>query len=191
MASLRLRLRQFGAELHQQVDEAFSALTPQTADGYRRFLRAHAAALFSLEQTLEHHAIERLLADWPARRRSPALLADLQALGCAGAMPVPMPALWQVTKGWCWGAVYVLEGSRLGAQVLVRRVQTEQPEAPVNYLAHGDSAALWPAFLRQLEASAQQCDEQELRRGVEDAFALFLEGARGQNCPERLQDCPA
>src|SRR5690606_33571642 len=114
----------------------------------------------------------------PCRRRTcwPAAAAALQALGRAGAMPVPMPVLWQVTEGWCWGAVYVLEGSRLGAQVLVRRVQTEQPEAPVSYLAHGDSAVLWPAFLRQLEAGAQQCDEQELRRGVEDAFTLFLQG---------------
>lgn len=188
MDSLRQRLRQFGAPLHQQVDEAFSALALETPEGYRNFLLAHADALFSLEQRLEHNGIQRLLADWPARRRSPALRADLQALGCPGG--TALPALQQATDSWCWGAVYVLEGSRLGAQVLVRRVQTEQPEAPTRYLSHGNSALLWPSFLQQLEAAAHQCREDQLRQGVEDAFGLFLCGARRQLVRDIRGDCP-
>ena len=179
MTSLRQRLREFGAGLHQEVDDAFSALSLETVEGYRRFLQAHAAALFCLEKTLEQNGVEQLLDDWPQRRRSNALRADLLELGCA---PVAPPASrTTVSVGWCWGALYVLEGSRLGGQLLARRLQAAQPGAPMNYLGHATVAGLWPAFLQQLETQAQDCDERELQRGVQEAFSLFLRAAQGQS----------
>lgn len=189
MDSLRQRLKRFGADLHPQVDEAFSALALQTPQGYRRFLLAHAAALFGLEQRLERNAIQRLLSDWPQRRRTPALLADLRALGCdLGSAPA---TAGEASPGWCWGAVYVLEGSRLGAQLLARDLQRAQPGAPMHYLSHGPAATLWPSFLQQLEAAAPQCREDQLRCGVEEAFGLFLSGARGQLEEALRPPCPA
>jgi len=178
MTSLRQRLREFGAGLHQEVDDAFSALSLESAEGYCRFLRAHAAALFSLEKTLEQNGIAQFLNDWPQRRRSEALRADLLALGCAPVAPLASRAT--ASAAWCWGAAYVLEGSRLGGQVLARRLQAAQPGAPMNYLGHATVAGLWPAFLQQLETQAQDCDEHELQRGVQEAFSLFLRAAQGQ-----------
>jgi len=178
MDNVRAHLRQAGAGLHQEVDDAFSALSVETADGYRHFLQAHAAALFNLEHCLEQNGIEQLLDDWPQRRRSDALRADLAALNCR---PVaPLPARSSVSQAWCWGAAYVLEGSRLGGQVLARRVQAAQPGATMRYLAHAATPGLWPSFLQRLESHAQHCDERELQRGVTEAFELFLEAARGQ-----------
>lgn len=178
MDNIRQRLRAYGGELHHQVDEAFSAFTLDSAAGYQQFLQAHGAALFSLEHALEHAGVEHLLTDWPARRRRDALRADLLALGCP--VPTSLPVAAPTTAGWCWGAAYVLEGSRLGGQVLLRRLRAAQPEAPANYLGHAAEPGLWPGFLQQLEAGAMGIDEHELQRGVDDAFGLFLRAAEQQ-----------
>lgn len=181
MNNLRQRLKQFSAGLHQQVDEVFSALELESPAGYRRFLLAHAEALFSLEPALEHNAIERLLEDWSRRRRRWALLDDLRALGCADAVPAQAAQPMPMPPGWCWGVAYVLEGSRLGAQLLLRRLQKAQPAAPARYLGHASGESLWTSFLYRLEADAASCAERDLRRGVEDAFSLFLTAAHRQN----------
>jgi heme oxygenase len=175
MDNLRQRLRLWGGALHHQVDTAFSALTLETADGYRQFLQAHAAALFSLEDCLAQQGVSQLLDDWPARQRSDALRADLQALNCE-----PAPALTITPRGgpgWCWGALYVLEGSRLGGKLLARRLQAAQPGAPMHYLDHAADQGLWPGFLQRLESQAHGCDERALQQGVEDAFGLFIRAA--------------
>lgn len=178
MDNIRQRLRSYGGALHHQVDEAFSTFTLDSAEGYRQFLQAHAAALFSLESALERAGIDPLLSDWPARRRGDALRADLLALGAE--LPMPLPVSAPASAGWCWGAAYVLEGSRLGGQVLLRRLRAVQPEAPANYLGHATEPGLWPGFLQQLEAGAAGIDEHELQRGVDDAFAVFLRAAQEQ-----------
>lgn len=183
MDSVRQRLKQASAGLHQQVDEAFSDFSLATPDGYRAFLRAHAAALFALEAALERNAIDTLLEDWPQRRRSVALRHDLEALGDEAPPALGLPQA-PLNTGWCWGACYVLEGSRLGGQLLARRLQQAQPGAPMAYLAHAARAGLWQGFLQRLETAAGGCDEGELRRGVEDAFQLFLDAARQQRCAE-------
>jgi heme oxygenase len=178
MDSLRTRLRQLGADLHQQVDDAYSQLGLETAEGYRHFLQAHAAALFSLEPCLEQNGVNELLDDWPDRRRSDALRADLQALNCTPTTVLPMPT--SASSAWCWGALYVLEGSRLGGKLLARRLQAAQPGAPMHYLDHAADQGLWPRFLQRLESHAQGSDESELKRGVEDAFGVFIRAAQGQ-----------
>lgn len=179
MDSVRSHLRRAGAALHQQVDEAYSRLGVETAEGYRQFLRAHAAALFSLEQCLEHNGIEQLLDDWPNRRRRDALRADLNALRCPlpAALPLPEKA---INTAWCWGALYVLEGSRLGGSLLARRLQAAQPGASMNYLGHGADQGLWPGFLHRLESQARHCDERDMQRGLDDAFGVFIRAAQAE-----------
>ena len=172
MDSLRQRLKHFGADLHKQVDEAFSAFPLETRQGYGDFLRAHGRAILSLERTLENNGVEALIDDWPQRRRSEAVLADLRALGIAVEAPRGMPPI--AGAGWCWGALYVLEGSRLGARLLLQRLQAAQPAAPARYLSHGLADGLWPRFLRFFEAQAAACDERQLQQGVADAFGQFL-----------------
>lgn len=179
MDSLRQRLKGFSAGLHQRVDEAFSAFPLESAQGYRRFLQAHGAALFGLERTLEANAIETLIDDWPQRRRSDVLRADLRVLGIE--QPAPPEPLRHVGPGWCWGALYVLEGSRLGARLLAQRLQAAQPTAPMDYLSHAAAEGLWPRFLQRLEADAGGCAEDQLRQGVADAFGQFLVAAHRQS----------
>lgn len=176
MADLRQQLKTRSAELHHQVDAAFSAFSLATPEGYRRFLLAHALALWPLEQQLEASGVEQLLDDWPQRRRSTALRTDLHLLGVE---PSPPPATSPTrSAGWCWGALYVLEGSRLGARLLSQRLQAAQPGAPMHYLSHAQGEGFWQTFLQRLHNQTDGQAHPDLHQGVNDAFERFLAAAR-------------
>jgi hypothetical protein len=67
-----------------------------------------------------------------------------------------------------FGVVYVLEGSRLGAKVLVRRLLASpdlQKTRAMRYLRHGEGLPLWRTFVERLESSAA------VRRSPADAIA--------------------
>ena len=54
-----------------------------------------------------------------------------------------------------WGVAYVIEGSRLGGQVLYRRLAEPLAPHPLRYLqgAGGQTGARWRAFLESLRAA--------------------------------------
>jgi heme oxygenase (biliverdin-IX-beta and delta-forming) len=88
--------------------------------------------------------IEQDLADCPERPE-----------GSATAAAIDMQALHDADDGsdaFCWGMVYVLEGSRLGGKVLYRRLQEKLAPHPLRYLRYSEvGGASWPdtlAFLR-------------------------------------------
>jgi heme oxygenase (biliverdin-IX-beta and delta-forming) len=88
--------------------------------------------------------IEQDLADCPERPE-----------GSATAAAIDMQALHDADDGsdaFCWGMVYVLEGSRLGGKVLYRRLQEKLAPHPLRYLHYSEvGGASWPdtlAFLR-------------------------------------------
>jgi heme oxygenase len=175
MDTLRLRLRAATAPRHERVDAAFSAFQLDRLDGYRAFLRAHAQVVGPLEIVLEAAGIESMINDWPQRRRRQALFEDLQVLGSAP--PPPLPPLPPPSSGWCWGAAYVMEGSRLGGRVLARRVAEANPSAPLGYLGHHSETPLWPNFLQQFERQAPTCAWSDVLAGAHDTFDSFLAAA--------------
>ncbi|EWC42306.1 biliverdin-producing heme oxygenase [Stutzerimonas stutzeri] len=182
MAELRARLRQATAPLHEQVDAAFSSFGLDHPDGYCRFLRAHSRVLSATEIALEQAGMEKWLDDWPARVRRHALLDDLAELNCPPPAPLQVPGLNDI--GSCWGAAYVLEGSRLGGRVLARQVRKSDPAAPVRYLEHGEVSRLWPTFLVHLEQHAPGCPWERILAGAQATFGLFTSAALlEQACP--------
>lgn len=165
---LHLALRAATRDLHDAVEALFAPLDLARRDDYARFLAAQAAAILPLEAALEQAGIDRLLPDWPARARAAALRADLRALDAA----VPaMPTLVPAPGAQVLGAAYVLEGSRLGGAVILRRLGTGLPDA---FLRHGQGQALWRSFLGRLEALPAHMGEEAIR-GARQAFGLFLE----------------
>ncbi|WP_375592051.1 biliverdin-producing heme oxygenase [Chitiniphilus eburneus] len=172
--SLRARLRHATAPYHARVDACFSVFDLGSVEGYRAFLAAHAAALWPLELGLEAAGVENLLTDWPARRRRGALARDLVRLGMAPPDDGGVVPLRLADAAECWGALYTLEGSRLGGTVLARRVAT----APVlagclDYLSHGAGQALWPGFVAQLELAAARLPWPAICVGACAAFEIF------------------
>ncbi|MDX5330001.1 MAG: biliverdin-producing heme oxygenase [Caulobacteraceae bacterium] len=145
--TLRHHLRTATRAEHDRVDALGERYDLTSADGYGNFLLAHARALPSLEAAVG--TSDQRPQDWPDRRRTPALLADLARLGLTPPAPLAAPDLPRQAMGL--GALYVLEGSRLGGAVLRRRLKEAQPEAPDGYLSHGDGRPLWRSFLDWLE----------------------------------------
>lgn len=181
MAELRARLRAATAPFHERVDAAFANFSFAQPGGYARFLRAHGRVLGSMEVALEQAGITGLLDDWPARVRRHALLVDLATLGSSPPISLPPPELPDIAS--CWGAAYVLEGSRLGGRVLARQLHQLDPTAPTRYLAHGDVAKLWPSFLTRLEA-APSSSWPAMLAAAEAVFELFTRAATLEQCQE-------
>jgi heme oxygenase len=177
-AGLRGHLREATRPAHARLDAAFGALDLTSRVGYRAFLEATAAALIPLEQTLESSGIVEAFSEWPCRVRRHALRADLAALG-GTARPLPLPAPFEPDE--MLGVLYVLEGSRLGARVLIETVAASTDwivREAAAYLRHGEDARLWPTFLTALaHRAANGADAARVTAGAELAFALFWRGA--------------
>lgn len=177
--TVRQVLRTATADLHAVVDARFSADFASDSEAYGRFLTALGSVVLPLEAAFEAADVERLLPDWSQRRRAPALRSDLEALG------LPPPRLLPIApprgEARLFGMLYVLEGSRLGGKLLLRRALAN-PDARVRsatrYLGHGDGRDLWRPFLQRLEAStAVACSPDATIAGARQAFALFAEDA--------------
>lgn len=108
-------------------------------------------------------------------------LADCRALGCpppeslAGSGVEDAEEVTQADDGseaFCWGIAYVLEGSKLGGQLLHKRLGARLAPHPLRYFAtrpqHGPG---WPEFLKRLEQRLP--DDGSRRSACAGAVAAF------------------
>ena len=176
LPGLRERLRDATSAAHRELDAQLSSFDLTTFSGYRRFLQASAGALLPLEVALAEAGVAKLFPDWPERARGAAIAADLDRLdGEARAIVSVLP----LTPSGVLGTMYVLEGSRLGAKLLLKTVaDAADPRVSVAtaYLGHGAGKRLWQSFLARL-ASEQACDEDEAIAAARSAFAAFEQAA--------------
>lgn len=177
-STLRNALREATAADHARLDQRLGALELGAADGYRRFLEINATALLPLERALREAGVRQLLPDWDMRVRTGAILGDLAAVGGT------LSRLDSVILGdnaAMLGTLYVLEGSRLGATYLVKRVmRSNNPVVSGNtrFLAHGVGKQFWASFLTVLEDHAGTIEADNLIPAARRAFDLFAESAR-------------
>lgn len=168
-AGSRAFLREATRAAHDAVDQAFGAYAMAGREGYARFLRAQARILPGMERSLDPGA---LLPPW--RERGPLLEADLAALG--EAMPPAVPLSLPPGEAARLGAIYVLEGSRLGGAMLARQVPAEWPGA---FLRTPAPAGLWRAVVALLEAEdTGPAWREAAAEGARAAFGAFLRAAR-------------
>ena len=170
---VRAALRAATADCHKRVDTAFSRFDLATEDGYRRFLLAQAEAFLPVEAALDEAGAGTVLPDWPARRRSDLLRVDLADLNVTLPEPFPVPAFIS-GKAPMLGAIYVLEGSRLGGAVLKKAVPSQFPR---RFLEARQAAGSWRSFLRTLdEFLTRPGDLDAAIKAAKEIFARF-EGA--------------
>lgn len=142
--SARFALRTATAEAHERLDRLFSRFDLSDRGGYREFLTAQAGAFLVVEAALDRAGAGEILPDWDDRKRSHALTEDVRALSIA-ANEVVAPTF--KTEAEILGGVYVLEGSRLGGAMLLRRVPAGMPTA---FLSPGAPSA-WRALVSVLD----------------------------------------
>lgn len=183
--TLRNTLRAATRQDHERVDQLGGAFDLTRPSDYQAFLLAHAAVLPGVETALDSAPPDDLPPAWAQRRRTAALTADLAALGLSpppqAAGPVTLP-----DRATRLGALYVLEGSRLGGAVLRRRLAAAQPEAPDAYLAHGAGQPFWRSFLDWLDSQAMKGPETDAAvDGARQVFKAFEIAFKIEAAPAR------
>jgi heme oxygenase len=172
----RTAIRAATAADHERLDGLFEGFDLAEGCSYGRFLIAHAAALIPIETALDAAGAEALIPGWADRRRSAMIRADLAALGLAPPEPAPFPELEDDAS--CWGAAYVVEGSRLGGALLARRIA---PGLPRSYLGTPQAKGAWRTFVDALDAallSAERVDRAS--RAAQATFSFFEAAGRRQ-----------
>lgn len=174
--SRRNSLRGATDHLHRDLDRIVASFKLSDATHYRRFLQASAATLIAIEQLLESAGVAQLLPDWTERTRREPILADLHRLD-SQVQPLALRRT-APTPAEVFGILYVLESSRVGAQVLLEQVLTSHNEVVRNtsaYLSHGqDHPNLWRSFLQHLETDAAADDQTQTVSGAVYAFTMFI-----------------
>jgi heme oxygenase len=169
-------LRAATKERHEIIDRSMplSRADPTLAD-YIDHIRLMRAWLHPLECWLYSSAYSRPSS--PQLLQTALIDADLVE---AGRPFEPEPAS-TANKCWAddadaayrWGARYVIEGSRLGAAVLFRRLANTLRPHTLRYLQYGSGASgeRWQKFLRELRAGVQTSSE--IEKACEGARASF------------------
>lgn len=168
----RTALRQATHDLHCELDALASSLDLRRRNDYCRYLLANASAVIGVEIALEASSVETLFTDWSERRRRFALAQDLHALELTAD---PVTVEHRLTPSMMYGVLYVLEGSRLGAQTLLPRVDQSRDQSVLaarHFLRSNDPKA-WRTFLRALEAAPGDVDERAMLEAARYTFSLF------------------
>ena len=170
----RAALRAATAEEHERVDQLFSRFDLSEAEDYRRFLLAQATAFLPIEAKLDELDAAALVEDWPLRRRGDALKADLADLG--EALPAPLAAPEFGDPSAMLGAIYVLEGSRLGGALLKRSIPADLPR---RFLDAPQMPGSWRKLLELLDAFLYEPDRvHSAVGGARHVFHRFEAGGR-------------
>jgi heme oxygenase (biliverdin-IX-beta and delta-forming) len=154
----RFALKRATDAAHTRVEGIIeSAGMFQTLDGYRRYLAGSYAARARMEHWLDEAGAEAVWPDWPRRRIAHLIAADIDDLGgiaLAARESSPPP----LSPAELLGVLYVLEGSSLGARVLVNMTDglglSASHGARHLHVQAGDRAA-WRSFLSVMSASAE------------------------------------
>jgi heme oxygenase (biliverdin-IX-beta and delta-forming) len=167
-------IRRHTRHLHDALDSRLVLSNLASRAGYIDYLRINWACV-PIEQALERAGISQVLLDWEGRRRRSALVADLDALG------VQPPSYIALTIdsdiGSLLGWSYVLEGSRLGARIILQTVmRSAEPELrdAIAFLRHGDGEQLWKSFKVELgKINSEPAAIAKACTGAKAAFHCF------------------
>lgn len=171
--SARAALKAATQDCHERVDAVFSQAALNDRQTYGRFLAAQAAAQLPVEAALIAGDVARIVPDWPMRERGSLIRQDLADLGRE--VPPPAGALAFRSPAEVLGGLYVLEGSRLGGQVLKRSV----PEGFPSRFLGGVNSAAWRSLLAMLDRTLTTAPlRNEAIASARSVFALFETSGR-------------
>ncbi|MEM7695905.1 MAG: biliverdin-producing heme oxygenase [Pseudomonadota bacterium] len=160
MMSVRDELAAATAGVHQRVDAWCDGFALDTAAGCAGFLAYFANGFAPLEARLSADGAGALYPPFAARRRAH-LLPSGETL--------PLPPFRGAAA--VWGALYVMEGARLGNAALAHR----HPALARHAYFWPDEKGAWRRFLRALEAADRTLvDREGMVEGARAAFAPFV-----------------
>ena len=156
-------LREATTSLHHEVERRIDFLSPDlTIQRYIRILQAFYAFFKPVEAQMDACCPAEFRPLWHGRRRAHRLVDDLEAVGAApaegiaGQFSVP-----DVSSTGAWlGALYVLEGSTLGGQVISRHLEKhfgwQGGRGYSFFQGHGaETAERWREVVKTLNAGSE------------------------------------
>lgn len=171
---IRFFLSRETRSLHEIVDKQAEINDLASREGVGRLLTFFYRGFSQIERALEAAGAGKVLKDWDERKRSDLLKKDLagfgvlvEDLGQDWVKPMEFSSAVEI-----WGALYVIEGSRLGARMMVRASEFTQASA---FLSESAECRYWPTFVAELNrADEQLADREGMARGAQKAFQAFL-----------------
>lgn len=167
---------------HQQTEKILvgKMKSMRSMQDYIAILTSFYGYFGGLEKQIERYINQSTLADYDERRKTSAIADDIKALG--GNIPAiatnnELPQIANYLQAF--GALYVIEGSTLGGQIISKMVQQHLPVQDGKGLSffngYGDKMhQMWGAFKDILnKAAATPEDEQIIIAAANDTFAKF------------------
>lgn len=187
-ADLLPRLRHSTGPLHDRIEALLQLEAPMPLARYGRILRGFHEFLHLWEQRVQF-ALPQDLKPWFAeRRRAPLAMQDLESLAVPDAPDLRQSAraaqalIRLDSPAAAIGALYVMEGSALGGQVLVPQLSRHlglRPDHGARYF-HGfgeRTGAMWREFrqLAQQHAGTDEASQADALRGAAQTFEALLQ----------------
>ncbi len=150
----RKRLRAETQAAHSALDQILDLSALVSRPAYLAYLSGNLPCA-AIEAGLADAGVRRFLPDWQQRQRRDSLQQDLDALG--GQQITASPCAIESDIGTIMGWSYVLEGSRLGARLILQFVEKSVDPAvrsATHFLRHGEGENLWGSF----QAALSQID---------------------------------
>ncbi|KAF1009603.1 MAG: Heme oxygenase [Luteibacter sp.] len=147
------------------------------AEGYRALLGAQ-LALFRRWEGERGEWLEAIRDRWHYASRATPLETDLcRSASCARSTIATSGHRAQArsyngSEPSYWGELYVIEGSSLGARVIVKRLRAMFPDHPHHYYAMGETS---PTDWRRFQATLDNAlpDDNARRQALDGACAMF------------------
>lgn len=154
--SRRFALKRATDAAHTRVEGIIGAAGMfASLEGYRRYLAGTLDIRRHYEAVADYSGTVHVWPRWPGRRVAHLVAQDLADLGGA-APPSDKKAIEALKPAELLGALYVLEGSSLGARVLFKSVSAfglSASHGARHLHAQAGEAAIWREFVAMLEAS--------------------------------------
>ncbi|MGJ7462307.1 biliverdin-producing heme oxygenase [Halomonas sp. MA07-2] len=161
-----------------------------TRESYARSLLAMHGPHAALESAVFEGAVLLSVSDQISPMRLPQLQADLAALGIMPQERVMMPGMQvPATRAELLGVRYVLEGSRLGAEVIARCIRESLgSEVPLSFLGAPGACRYWPRYVDQAVLDCPgEGEQRQAMVAARRAFAAYRAGLDSSLPNDRLQ----
>jgi heme oxygenase (biliverdin-IX-beta and delta-forming) len=176
--SLRDSIRSLTRDVHVRLEQRMNVERGEwSRERYVAFLRGTLAVVAAVEPAIERHLRPFVLGPEPDGLAAGRLEHDLKAVGADPTAPAASRVPLVTDTASAFGAAYVLEGSRLGGQVVSRLLGSQLGLVPdqMTYLASSGTPVgpHWKAFCAALDAFGATADARTSRTVGEAAVETF------------------
>ncbi len=165
------------SEHHKKLDAMLSTLNLRDPPDYITFLKVNTSVLANLEAAVELASTSGF--GWNLVRRSDLAQRDLELMDTSQPFLLPVQPF---DEGEVWGALYVLEGSRLGSRLMLQSLLQGVGGAPVfpcHFLQASADISKWKAFVQELNCAVQTPSQvAQALSGAIKTFKLFTLSAQ-------------